>query len=280
MNNAGQPHNSTPKVVQQPPIEKLAAFYQRDTSLYAYNLGDLEPIHASSTKWWGLSQPSNGEILATLLVYSGFAHHTILALTDDKYQMHLVERVLYQLPDCAHLCFRKSVRDVIEQRYVVRQVSPMFKMRWENDSASLLPVADELRAVTPLDLSQADMISELYSHAYPAAAVSELSLKSGHYIGIFDSDTLVSVGCFHILSQRYGVATIGGIATHPTFRGRGYARLITAALIEKARAVAPTIGLNVNQENSTACSIYRKLGFVATHEYCETDIVAKNFAGE
>ncbi|WNM26288.1 GNAT family N-acetyltransferase [Demequina capsici] len=59
-----------------------------------------------------------------------------------------------------------------------------------------------------------------------------------------------------------GVAQIQGVWTHPELRGRGIARAGMEALVRSVRAeVAPTVSLYVNDFNSPALAVYRRVGF-------------------
>jgi ribosomal protein S18 acetylase RimI-like enzyme len=62
-------------------------------------------------------------------------------------------------------------------------------------------------------------------------------------------------------SQR--IYLIANVATHPDFRRRGIARILTDAATQRAREKhATSIWLHVREENSGAVKLYRDLGFV------------------
>ncbi|MDN4473596.1 GNAT family N-acetyltransferase [Demequina zhanjiangensis] len=59
-----------------------------------------------------------------------------------------------------------------------------------------------------------------------------------------------------------GVAQVQGVWTHPDLRGRGIAENGMAALVRQIHAdVAPTASLYVNDFNSAALAVYRRVGF-------------------
>lgn len=65
-----------------------------------------------------------------------------------------------------------------------------------------------------------------------------------------------------------GVAQIQGVWVAPDRRGRGLATAGMAAVIRQVRATfAPTVSLYVNDYNSAALALYRRLGFVRVGTY-------------
>lgn len=65
-----------------------------------------------------------------------------------------------------------------------------------------------------------------------------------------------------------GVAQLQGVWVAPDMRGRGLATSCLAAVVNQVRdAFAPTVSLYVNDYNTAALALYRKLGFVQVGEY-------------
>ena len=96
---------------------------------------------------------------------------------------------------------------------------------------------------------------------------SPSQVTTGYFRGIEVDGRLIAAAGVHVLSREYQVATIGNVATDPDFRGRGYGRICTSAVVEALLADGyQTIVLNVEKENKAAVRIYEKLGF-RTH--CE-----------
>jgi ribosomal protein S18 acetylase RimI-like enzyme len=62
------------------------------------------------------------------------------------------------------------------------------------------------------------------------------------------------------------VAVIGGVFTHPEFRGRGYAKATTAAVGRYLFDISNLITLFVRSDNVSAISAYSALGFEKTGE--------------
>lgn len=68
-------------------------------------------------------------------------------------------------------------------------------------------------------------------------------------------------------SVALGVAQVQGVWLDPTLRGRGLSAPAMAAVVDLARAEAPTISLYVNSFNAAARGTYRRVGFEQVGEF-------------
>ncbi len=71
-------------------------------------------------------------------------------------------------------------------------------------------------------------------------------------------------------ARRVGLAGplhLGGIGTHPQWRGRGIASAVTGAVLRDGLAEAPWVSLGVRAANHRARGVYLRLGFRAVGEY-------------
>lgn len=87
----------------------------------------------------------------------------------------------------------------------------------------------------------------------------EGALDLGPAFGCFAGDQLVAMAATHFATP--DVIEIGHVATHPDFRGRGYAKAATTALTQSAFGLAPRVFLMVLEHNLPARAVYRALGF-------------------
>src|SRR5438093_529591 len=76
-------------------------------------------------------------------------------------------------------------------------------------------------------------------------------LETGHYYGIRQDGTLLSIAGVHVYSPRYRVAALGNITTRPAARGHGLATLVTAKLCQELLRSVDEIGLNVRADNAS-----------------------------
>ena len=84
-------------------------------------------------------------------------------------------------------------------------------------------------------------------------------LEKWRYYGVFVSGKLVSVACAFIMLPEIWV--IGNVYTHPDFRGRGYAKIVTSAVTQDALNHGARVLLHVRQDNEIAITVYRKIGY-------------------
>ena len=80
----------------------------------------------------------------------------------------------------------------------------------------------------------------------------------------------------HVYSERYHVAAIGNVVTHPTHRNKGYGKLVTARLCRSLLDKVEHIGLNVKADNDAAVACYSRLGFEIIAPYGEFTVEQKS----
>ncbi len=102
-------------------------------------------------------------------------------------------------------------------------------------------------------------------------AFSPAQVETGTFYGVRNqSGSLVSIAGTHLVSQKHKIGCIGNVYTHSDYRGRGYARAATSAVIAALKeSRINTIVLNVRRENKAAQRMYSRLGFQIYCEYFE-----------
>jgi GNAT superfamily N-acetyltransferase len=114
---------------------------------------------------------------------------------------------------------------------------------------------DECKVLGPAD--RAAML-DLAGIAFPdffRARTGEL----GQYLGIFASDKLVAMAGERL--RLTNLQEISGVCTHPNFSGRGYARRLTCALLQRHLQRGVGSFLHVSESNEVARRIYDSMGF-------------------
>jgi predicted GNAT family acetyltransferase len=95
-------------------------------------------------------------------------------------------------------------------------------------------------------------------------------IENGIYYGARDGARLVAVAGTHVISRHRRIGAIGGVLTHPDYRGRGLATATTGAV---ARALVDQginlIILNVRADNAPAVAAYSRLGFRPWRRFTE-----------
>jgi GNAT superfamily N-acetyltransferase len=77
--------------------------------------------------------------------------------------------------------------------------------------------------------------------------------------GVFIDGKLVSVARTYVRTPHVWV--VGGVFTHPNFRGRGFAKAVTAAVTREALLSGAYALLHVREDNYPAIRAYRRIGY-------------------
>ena len=158
----------------------------------------------------------------------------------------------------------EHLKMALKNKSKLRNLEKIYKE--ETRSINLFKIKPDVILLTEKDIAD---ILELYKISYPGNWFDERMLKTQKYFGIRQQNRLISVAGIHVYSQKYNVAALGNICTHPDFRGKGYGRAATAKLCKSLLQEIEFIGLNVKADNKTAISLYEKLGFEIVSSYFE-----------
>ncbi len=152
----------------------------------------------------------------------------------------------------------------LKNKSKLRNLEKVYKK--DTSNLNLFKVKPDVIQLTEKDIAD---ILELYKISYPGNWFDERMLKTQKYFGIRQQNRLKSVAGIHVYSQKYNVAALGNICTHPDFRGKGWGKAVTAKLCKSLLLEIEYIGLNVKTDNKTAISLYEKLGFEIVSSYFE-----------
>jgi ribosomal protein S18 acetylase RimI-like enzyme len=160
-----------------------------------------------------------------------------------------------------------SVRDdrvwvnyTVDQEPAFRSV---FEMSGEHPYVRMTMAAFQPRTGPTVVLGPENLpeLNRLYQGG-AAPIFSPSQLETGYFRGIYAGGRLVSAAGVHVLSAKYGVATVGNVVTDAAFRGQGYAAACTSAVVESLFDNGfRTIALNVERDNRPALRVYERLGF-------------------
>lgn len=132
--------------------------------------------------------------------------------------------------------------------------------------------ADEPRAQT-LAATDLDAVVALVASDRSSVFFRRSMLDQGTWRGIWEHGHLVACAGTHVISDRFGVAALGGVMTHPDHRGRGLAAAVTSAVCNTLMDRVDIIGLNVAETNLPAIGLYRQLGFREVLRYEEIELL-------
>jgi ribosomal protein S18 acetylase RimI-like enzyme len=262
---------------------RIEQFLRRDPFRNLYMLGDLDDFFWKHSTWYGLHRddPSSPDapLEGIVQIYTALPEAIMLAFEgDDPAPMcELMRRVLPYLPRTIYAHLTPSLVEIVSQEYTVESHGLHLKMAF-TDPAKLDDVEldnVERSAVLPIRVEDGADVKRFFDAVYPGNWFDPRMLETGQYFGIKNGAEWVSVAGVHTYSPVVRVAALGNITTHPAYRGRGYARAVTAATCRSLMQTTDHIGLNVKADNSTAISVYRKLGFEPVAEYTEYTLRGK-----
>ena len=177
----------------------LASFHCSNPALYAYQLGDLDPLFFSATRWWIARR---NEVTASLLLYSACETAVVQAITDNKDRGEIWNSILPGLPDRAHAHYLRRHEPIIRRRYRIGHLGMHQRMQWNR--RTVLPRSEHAMVHHVRVLNNADrhQIRELYYEAYPSAYFDERTLAIGRTTGAFAGEQLVAIAACHVYSRQ------------------------------------------------------------------------------
>lgn len=249
--------------------EGLAELFGRNPTVHPYGLADIDDAYWPGSTWWRRGAGAVGVVdvpgAVTPILYAVAAP----AAEDDA------RSLLVDLARAGRLPARFVATGPLG---MVAELDGCYAAVWERRYTKLwlaeperLPPPDP--AVEPLGPGDVDDVLALLA-ADPDREgffVPQL-LGFGHHHGIRAGGRLVAMTGVHVLSERFGVAAIGNVATHPDHRRRGYARRLVATQCHGLVRVVPVVGLNVADGNEGARRLYESLGFRPAARYDEAEL--------
>lgn len=218
----------------------------------AYALGQLEPSLFPRTRWY-YARGTTG---------TGLVLHSRGGLGDATFVMGDPDAVLAILtihPGTAqtYATCQPQHLEVLRRVYRLATQQPMIRMGVER--GSFVPVDGlETVALTGFDIRK---LNSLYgSEGGPSYYVPE-HIDSGVYRGVVRDGRLVAAAGTHVVSRHEGVAVVGNVFTHPSYRGHGYATAATSAVTETLLEYCDHVVLTVDPNNTPAVAAYARLGY-------------------
>jgi ribosomal protein S18 acetylase RimI-like enzyme len=244
-------------------IEKLLR--SDDVFLHLYGIGDLDDYFWLNATYYTLPGKGSRPII---LLYDGLTVPCLLGLTGKSIQLmqELIRSMIPLLPKKFYAHLNEGLSALFRNNFQVQSHGVHFKMGLMDYSKLEEIDTAEVVRLTEKDLPE---LEKLYCISYPEHWFEPHMLQVGQYFGVCRNKNLVSVAGIHIHSERYKLAALGNIATHPDYRGQGLAKASCARLCQELIKTVDHIGLNVKADDESAISCYQKLGFESVHRYEE-----------
>lgn len=110
----------------------------------------------------------------------------------------------------------------------------------------------------PLQDKDIPAMLELTALTRPGPFLSR-TIDLGQYEGIFEGDKLVAMAGQRLQPTPY--TEISAVCTHPDHTGRGYGAMLVSSQISRILAASRTPFLHLNTDNTSAYTVYERLGF-------------------
>jgi RimJ/RimL family protein N-acetyltransferase len=244
--------------------DALAALLEIDPFHTAYALCDLDPPYRENATFVGACR---GEKLETVLLLYSLPTTTALHVYGDVDGAVRIFNCYRDLPENAFVILSPEYVPTVHIRYASRANWHVLRMVLE--TADLTIPSKVSYPIVRLTIGGAPAIFDLYS-LWGRDIFEASMMHSGVYCEAFDGADLIAVAGTHTVSRRRGIAAIGGVFTHPDYRGRGLATAVTGEVSRILAADGVTlIVLNVVEDNIPAIGAYKRLGFRTNRRLCE-----------
>ena len=244
----------------------VRAFFERDRILAAYALADLDPENVDQSRWWIARRDDT--IVAAALLVEVLPFRPCFAMGETESLAEIFRNGLTEAR--LILATPPNGRPAIEASYRFERIDVMNRM-WVKADAFRPRVSHTLARLGP---DQLDDVIDLYgsaSRSYFTAA----RLAREIYFGVYSGRQLVAAAGTHVRSRGASIAAVGNVLTRLAYRNRGMATSVTSAVTEAAFEEHRDVVLNVRQDNTTAVSVYRRLGYEVHAPFVEGPAVRR-----
>ena len=248
------------------PAADVRAFFEHDRILAAYALADLDPENVDRSRWWIARR--DGTIVAAALLVEVLPFRPCFAMGETEPLAEIFRNGLSEAR--LILATPPNGRPAIEASYRFERIDVMNRM-WVQADTFRPRVSQTLTRLGPDEL---DDIIDLYgtaSRSYFTAA----RLAREIYFGVYMGRQLVAAAGTHVRSRGANIAAVGNVLTRLSYRNRGMATSVTSAVTLAAFDEHRDVVLNVRQDNTTAVSVYRRLGYEVHAPFVEGPAVRR-----
>lgn len=236
----------------------------------AYAMGQLDPAFFPRTRWF-YARGTTG---------SGLVLHSRGGLGDATFVMGDPDAVLAILtihPGTAQTFATCQPQHLVALKRIYRLATQNTMVRMSIQREGFSPARGvEVITLTGLDIRK---LNGLYgSEGGPSYYVPE-HIDNGVYRGVVRDGRLVAVAGTHVVSRLEGVAVVGNVFTHPSYRGHGFAAAATSAVTEALLEFCEHVVLTVDPGNLPAVTAYSRLGYREVCQLVEASAARRDPSG-
>jgi ribosomal protein S18 acetylase RimI-like enzyme len=236
--------------------EDIRAILRRDPVWGVYALSDLDDTLFPRTKWF------TPDLTLVLDLYDT----TILFAMGPGGVREALDHVTWPL----HLQVQEDVLAEVARYATITTTKVMWRMGFSGGGKpSGLP---DLAVARRLGAGDVGLLQRLYADGDATGEAPDFFFPSmvtdGVFYGVEEDGALVAAAGTHILAREEDAAAIGNVYTRRDRRGRGFGKVVTAAVLGELAGIG-TIGLNVRADNPAAIKMYEGLGFAKHCQFTE-----------
>lgn len=248
--DAGDAPNERPRVRRLTEPDDVLGYLNQDRAYAAAAFLYLEPYHLPYSRWM-LAQA--GERWALALLGGGPGGGFVVTMGDAGLLPLALAEAQGDLQ--AYVVYRPEHAATVKQHYALHDRQDL--MRMAVDRERFQPVTGAARRMRSNDVAD---LNRLY-RTESGANFAPYHLTEGVYYGVWEDNQLVSVAGTQMVSWTHGTAIVANVLTHPRYRGRGYATVVTSAVTAELLERCHDVVLNVDPTNTPAVRAYVRLGY-------------------
>jgi len=237
---------------------EILRILEQDRLYAAYAIGDLAPELFRECDWFAAN--ADGSAPALCLYFKGLEPRALFVLGPPEGVAAILNSALR--PGVAAFSAQPEHMPTLRSLYQLEHEQPMWRMALT--AATFRPLPSP--AVVHLGAADIADLNRLYKLGW-GGIFAPYQIAQGIYYGIHVRDQLIAAAGTHVVAEEYGIAAVGNVFTHPTYRNRGYATACTSAVVAELLDMGcRDVVLNVRLDNEPALRAYRRLGF---REHCQ-----------
>ena len=244
--------------------DRLAAIFSEDRATHIYGLPDLEEPFWSSSTWFR----SGSAIVGIVSTGSDWVTGYAMSQSYPEETLRLLLEVHEHLPPGTWITGPLGLGDAISKTRESRSKGIHHRM--------ILGEAvreEPCTGIVELGSSDLERLIELRDTDREGMFFLPMMLSRGVFVGVEQLGSLIAAAGTHVASDKYSIAAVGSVITHPNHRGRGLGRRVVSALCRRLRPRFRTIGLNVAASNTPAHRVYESVGFRKAFDYEEVQVL-------